>query len=233
MNGNSVWLRSAGGALAALGIGVAFASVTGQAIAGCGMPGRVDKVPQSWSPQGVAAAVQAQDLAQTNADFNDKNKANRDKDSNRDKDGPNPGIVGLWRLTFIADDSVNPPIFPAGTIVDFGTSQWHSDNTEFLISGGRAPSTGDVCMGVWQQTGRSSYKLKHIALAYRSIDSPPDMAITPAVFVGPSIMTQTITLSRSQNSYKGSFTIDQYADDEVKLLQHIGGQVIATRFTVD
>ena len=227
MNSESKLRKSIGGCLVAFGIGVAGASVTGQAMAGCGTPARVDKVPQSWTPQGVAAAIQAQDLAQKTADLNDKNRT----DSN--KEGPNAGIVGLWRLTFIADDSVNPPIFPAGTIVDFGTSQWHSDNTEFLISGGRAPSTGDVCMGVWRQTGRSSYKLRHIALAYRSSDSPPEMAITPAVFVGPAIMTQTVTLSRSQNSYKGTFTIDQYADDEVKLLQHIGGQVIATRFTVD
>ncbi|CAN5820329.1 hypothetical protein BH11PSE13_BH11PSE13_21610 [soil metagenome] len=227
MKRDSKLRKSIGGCLVAFGISVAGASVTGQAMAGCGMPARVDKVPQSWTPQGVAAAVQAQDLAQKTADLNDKNKA----DSN--KEGPNAGIVGLWRLTFIADDSVNPPIFPAGTIVDFGTSQWHSDNTEFLISGGRAPSTGDVCMGVWRQTGRSSYKLRHIALAYRSSDSPPEMAITPAVFVGPAIMTQTVTLGRSQNSYKGTFTIDQYADDEVTLLQHIGGQVVATRFTVD
>ncbi len=133
-------------------------------------------------------------------------------------------IVGMWKVSFFADDA-------AHTQVDFATVQWHSDGTEFMISGGRAPSTGDVCMGAWEQTGGSTYKLKHIALAYSSSDSAPP--VVPAAFVGPAIMQQTVTLSRSKNSYAGTFTIDQYAPDETTLIVHITGTVSATRFTAD
>ena len=115
-------------------------------------------------------------------------------------------------------------------MVDFGTAQWHSDGTEFLISGGRPPSSGDVCMGAWEQTGPSTYRLKHIALAWASSDSTP--SATPAVFIGPAIIRETVTLSHSRNSYEGSFTIDQYARDEVTLLEHVSGKVTATRFTL-
>ena len=108
---------------------------------------------------------------------------------------------------------------------------WHSDGTEFLISGARAPSTGDVCMGVWEQTGNSTYKLKHLALAYASSDSTPP--VSPAAFVGPAILHETVTLSPSGNKYQGSFTVDQYAPDGVTLLGHGEGTLTGVRFTVD
>ena len=58
------------------------------------------------------------------------------------------------------------------------------------ISGGKAPSTGDVCMGVWEQTGHRTYKLKHIGLAYASSDTPAAQGgpVVPAAFVGPGLI---------------------------------------------
>jgi hypothetical protein len=140
-------------------------------------------------------------------------------------------IVGMWKINLVSDGTAYPTIIPAGVPLDFGTAQWHSDGTEFLISGGRAPSTGDVCMGVWEQTGSATYKLKHIALAYASSDSSPP--VIPAAFVGPGIFHQTVTLSPSGNSYEGTFTIDQYQPDGVTLIEHVGGTVTGVRFTVD
>jgi hypothetical protein len=133
-----------------------------------------------------------------------------------------PGIVGMWKTNTLS---------PTGDVIDFGTQQWHSDGTEFLISGARAPSTGDVCMGAWEQTGPSTYKLKHIALGYNSSDSSPP--VVPATFVGPAILHQTVTLSPSGNKYTGSFTVDQYAPDGVTLVGHGEGTVTGVRFTVD
>jgi hypothetical protein len=40
-----------------------------------------------------------------------------------------------------------------------------------------------------------------------------------------------VTLNRARTGYDGSFTIDQYARDEVA--RDIGGHVTAARFTVD
>jgi hypothetical protein len=145
------------------------------------------------------------------------------------------GIVGLWRVTFVSDGTAYPHPVPFGAVVDFGTQQWHSDGTELLVSGGRAPSTGDVCMGVWEHVSGRTYKLKHIALAYASSDTPASQGgpVAPAAYVGPGIIRETVTLSASGSTFEGTFTIDQYARDEVTLLQHIAGKIVGMRFTVD
>lgn len=141
----------------------------------------------------------------------------------------NAGIVGLWKFTFVLDGS------SADTYFDFGTVIWHADGTEVTVSGGRAPSSGDICMGAWKQTGPNTYKLNHLALAWVSEDSPPAAGgpVTPAQFVGPAIETQTVTLSRSGNSFDGRFTLDQYQKDGIQLIQHFAGTVHATRITAD
>ena len=152
-----------------------------------------------------------------------------------DDDQRNTSIVGMWRITLVSDGTAYPAHIPFGAVVDFGTQQWHSDGTEFLISGGKAPSTGDVCMGVWEQTGHRTYKLKHIGLAYASSDTPAAQGgpVVPAAFVGPGLIRQVVTVSASGKTFEGTFTIDQYAKDEVTLLQHIAGKVVGTRVTVD
>ena len=43
-----------------------------------------------------------------------------------------PGIVGFWHIKMSI--GVN--------VIDAGTQQWHSDGTEIMNSGGRAPSPG-------------------------------------------------------------------------------------------
>jgi hypothetical protein len=52
---------------------------------------------------------------------------------------------------------------PDDTPIDSGYVQWHSDGTEIMNSG-RPPQNGDFCLGVWEKTGRSRYKLNHFAL---------------------------------------------------------------------
>jgi hypothetical protein len=143
-------------------------------------------------------------------------------------------IVGMWNVTFVSD-GVPPNPVPEGVMTDFGTVQWHDDGTELMISGGRAPSEGDVCMGVWEQIGPFTYKLKHIALAWVSEDTPPSMGgpgPTPAQFLGPAMISETVTLNKSRDGYSGPFTIDQY-DDKNQLLVHISGTVTGTRVTVN
>ena len=152
-----------------------------------------------------------------------------------DEDRHDASVVGMWRVKFVSDGTAYPAYIPLGVVVDFGTQQWHSDGTEFLISGGRAPSTGDVCMGVWEQIGHRTFKLKHIALAYASSDTPPSQhgPVVPAAYVGPAMIRQTVTVSASGKTFEGTFTIDQYAQDEVTLLQHVAGKIVGTRFSLD
>ncbi|MEJ8816034.1 hypothetical protein WKW77_33595 [Variovorax ureilyticus] len=203
MNERAALRRALGGYLIVLGLGVAGATATGRAAAGCGMfPGH-GAAPESWMQQ-------------------EKNQTHPSKRTS---------IVGMWKVNLVSDGTAYPMPIPAGVPLDFGTAQWHSDGTEFLISGGRAPSTGDVCMGVWEQTGSATYKLKHLALAYASSDSNPP--VVPAAFAGPGVLRETVTLSPSGESYEGTFTIDQYATDGVTLIEHIGGTVTGIRFTAD
>jgi hypothetical protein len=207
----------------ALGLGAIMMST--QALAGCGgwTPPAAPNLSSSWNPP---ATVQGGFMSAVYRSGGD-GQFLRVGDLQEQLEG----IVGTWRFTWTSDGTAYPQPIPFGAPVDFGTHQWHSDKTEIITSGGRPPSSGDVCMGVWKQTGRFTYKMKHIALAWLSSDSTPSS--TPATYVGPAIMTESVTLSRAGDSYEGTFTLDQYAKDEITLIEHISGKVEATRFTVD
>lgn len=128
------------------------------------------------------------------------------------------GIVGFWHVTFI---SRGTGFIPDGTVVDMGFSQWHSDGTEILNSS-RPPATSNFCLGVWEKTGPSTYKLNHFAL---SSDLNGNM-------VGPANIRENVTLGAQGTTYAGTFSIDQY-DTSGNLLAHIVGDIKATRITVD
>lgn len=175
----------------------------GQAMAGCGLGGGGGHSPQGWHTPGGDSSW-------------------------------HDSIIGLWKVTFTSDGTAYPGAIPAGVEFDFGTVQWHPDGTEIMVSGGRAPSIGDVCMGAWKRIGARTFKLNHLALGWASSDSPPPFGpVSPAVFLGPSMIRQIITLNPSGNSYEGPFTIDQYAADGTTLLGHIGGIIRGTRMTAD
>jgi hypothetical protein len=108
-----------------------------------------------------------------------------------------PSIVGLWKVEFIALGNTNG--IPDGALIDFGTAQWNEDGTESMVSGGRNPSDGDVCMGAWVQVGRATFKLNHLGLAWSA-----------GAYVGPGKISETVTLDPSGNSFHGSFSITQY-----------------------
>jgi len=196
----------------ALGAGALGAMISGHALAGCGVnyPLGSSLVPTAYSPNSEGFL---------RAEFST----------------PNDGIAGLWGVTFVSDGVAPNPV-PAGVVTDFGTVQWHADGTEIMVSGGRPPSTGDVCMGAWEQIGPFTYKLKHVALAWVSTDTPPSMGgpgPSPAQFLGPAIIREVVTLNHPRTSYTGSFTIDQYNPDQSVLLVHVSGTITGTRLTPD
>ena len=128
-------------------------------------------------------------------------------------------IVGLWQVVFTTTS--NDVGIPPGTVVDHGYATWHSDGTE-LMNSARPPMTGSFCMGVWAQVQPRSYRLKHVALLW----SP-----TGTEFVGPAILMEDVTLSPKDDSFEGTFTLDQYAADGTTRLAHIEGTIAATRIT--
>lgn len=135
-----------------------------------------------------------------------------------------PSIVGMWNIQYISagNTSHTPPI-PDGAVVDFGYNQWHSDGTEILNSGGHTPASENFCLGVWGQTGYPTYELNHFALSYNSLSQE----LTNYVNI-----REQITLSPSGDKYTGTFTITIY-DTAGNQVDQIGGNVVATRITVD
>jgi hypothetical protein len=150
--------------------------------------------------------------------------------------GASPGdsrtasIVGLWKIEFLAKGNTNG--IPDGALIDFGTAIWLSDGTEMMVSGGRQPATGDVCMGAWKQTGRNSYALNHIALAYDG-----------GVYVGPASIEEYVTVDASGLAFHGTFTITAHLAttvpghefDETTILQPtpIHGTISGVRVTAN
>lgn len=65
--------------------------------------------------------------------------------------GANP-IVGLWHVEHR---------LPDGSLYFESLEQYHADGTEFEFAN-QNPAIGDVCMGVYSQTGRRSVDLYHI-----------------------------------------------------------------------
>jgi hypothetical protein len=143
------------------------------------------------------------------------------RERNWDDESDRAGIVGLWKVKFVSKGNTGIGI-PDGAPLDQGYATWHSDGTEIMNSG-RAPKTGSFCMGVWKQTGRSSYKLNHFALSWDP---------TGTTLIGPTNIREEIALDGSENSYSGTVTFDQY-DTEGHLLVHISGVVSAQRITAD
>lgn len=130
------------------------------------------------------------------------------------------GIVGFWKVAFVAEGNVGGP--PDDTPIDFGFQQWHSDGTEILNSGMRPPATGNFCLGVWKKTGRRTYKLNHFAI---SSDLSGNL-------IGPANIREEVVLDRDGDSYSGRFTIEQF-DQHGNSLGGVKGTVTGTRITVD
>ena len=137
-----------------------------------------------------------------------------------------PAIVGFWHVKFVSEGSTG---IPDKTEIDAGYAQWHSDGTEIMNSGGRAPVTTSFCLGVWKSTGYHSYKLNHFAASW---DPTPATNAPNGTLLGPAQIQEEITLSPSENKFSGTFTIDQY-DTNGNNIGHVQGTISGTRITAD
>jgi hypothetical protein len=122
-------------------------------------------------------------------------------------------IVGVWKFQFISEGNTALDI-PDGVQLDAGHVTWHSDHSE-LMNSGRAPIVGDFCMGMWQKVGHSTYKLNHFASNWTIDKSVP---VFGEMTTGPTIIHETVTVARGDNSYVGEFTITNYQPDAKTVL---------------
>jgi hypothetical protein len=123
-------------------------------------------------------------------------------------------IVGLWSVTFVSQ----------GTQIDFGYSEWHSDGTEILNSGSRAPATENFCLGVWKQVGVNAYSLNHWALSY-------DMGGNLNAKVN---IKERVKVAHGGDAMEGTFSIQAYDPNTGDPIgPETDGNIAGTRVTVD
>ena len=124
-----------------------------------------------------------------------------------------PGaITGLWDSIFTS----------GGQVVDEGIEQWHSDGTE-ILNDIPEPASGNVCLGVWMQSG-STYILTHPFWLYDQSN---------VNLIGRGMIQQQVSVDGTGNSYSGSVQI-QYRDlsgNPIPGLPDATGEVSATRIT--
>lgn len=135
-------------------------------------------------------------------------------------------IVGMWHVIFTAKTLNGAPI--ADTVIDNALVVWHSDHTEIMNSG-RPPQDGNFCMGVWEQVGKSKYKLNHFSVGNDADPNAPPGTVGPPS-AGPAHLTEAVTLSRDGNHFSGTFTLD--APDTNNVVTSFTGAVTATRITM-
>ena len=172
------------------------------ALLGLAALGAAGMAPGAWAGCGMGAMVQPSDW-----------RPGSDGDLRHPADF-RQSIVGLWSVQFLIN----------GAQFDFGYAQWHSDGTEIMNSGTRAPATQNFCMGVWSQTGPFSYHLNHFALSYDATTGNLNAKVN---------IKEDVTLSGRGDTFSGPFSIDVYDPTGATLLQHVAGQVTGRRLTAN
>jgi hypothetical protein len=134
-------------------------------------------------------------------------------------------VVGMWRIQFLSlGNAAHSPSIPDGAQIDFGYTQWHSDGTEIMNSGGHAANTGNFCLGTWVRTGYFTYELNHFALSYDGTSG----ALTAKINI-----REQVTLDPSGNQLTGTFIINAFNPTTGAQVDHVVGTISGVRITAD
>lgn len=125
-----------------------------------------------------------------------------------------PTIVGLWHVVYTA----------GGEVFNETLDQWHSDGTEFE-NAWLPPDVGNICFGVWKNTGARTVRLHHIGWTFTPGSNPPTAT-------GTFTLDEVNTLSYDNKSYTGTFTFKTFNIDGSPTGVVVMGTIAATRITV-
>lgn len=127
----------------------------------------------------------------------------------------NQSIVGLWHVVYTA----------GGSTFNETLDQWHSDGTEFE-NAWLAPDTGNICFGVWKQTGLRTVRLHHIGWLFTPGSNPSTAS-------GTFTIDEFNTVSPDGKTYTGTFTFKTYNIDGSPTGVVVVGTIAASRITVE
>jgi len=140
-----------------------------------------------------------------------------------DDDDGDPSIAGMWHVIFVAQTLNGAPV---NMVLDNAIAVWHNDGTEIMNSS-RPAQDGNICLGVWIQTGKLVYRLNHIPWAGNDPANAPSGIGNPQA--GAQLM-EHVTLSPDGTSYSGTFTLTAY-DANKQPVASFTGVLAATRIT--
>ena len=140
-------------------------------------------------------------------------------------------IVGLWHVLYTAtyDNNFPPggpyPPTPFPFLESFKT--WHADGTEFE-NAFLPPVGGNICFGVWKDSGHGSVKLHHTGLMFASDGSISN------IFT----IDEKDTVAPNGKTYSGTFDFKLWPPsfDAVGVgnpVAEVTGTTLGTRITVD
>ncbi len=122
-------------------------------------------------------------------------------------------MVGLWDVKCY--DSTGK------VVEDEAYEIFHDDGTE-MMTDTSAPATDNVCLGVYEQTGPGSYRLKHVSFDF-------DLS---GNLIGTATFHTTLTVAAGGNVFQGNYTV-QVFDTTGNMIFQATGPVKATRITVN
>jgi hypothetical protein len=177
-----------------------FTGVAVVALGACFAPSAKADCEYSATPQWTTAASPARSSL-------DHRPMERDEGGDPSRES----IVGLWHVT----------VTESGRVIIQSIEAFHSDGTETLNDTG-APSGGNVCLGVWIQSGPRTYKLKHPFWRW-------DIA---GNLIGSAVIRAELTLGKHGDVFSGNATVD-ILDLSGNVLVQVKQQVAGERITVD
>ena len=104
-----------------------------------------------------------------------------------ERNGP-ASVVGLWQVTYTS----------GSTVVDMAFEVFHSDGTE-MLNDITPPAEGNVCLGVWTQTGGTGYKLTHPSWTFDANGN----------LTGTALFSVAITLTNA-DKFTGTYTLTEF-----------------------
>jgi hypothetical protein len=123
-------------------------------------------------------------------------------------------IVGMWTVNFYVDSK----------LWDYAIEQFYADGNEMTNDIGAAPSVGNICWGVWERTGKRTFKLRHIGLAFD----------TKGNYIGLFKLWATLKVGNHGDTFTGTFIADQEDLSKKNIPDlHWEGTLQADRFKVN